>query len=358
MLRRWLALVGVVAVVALSGPQVVSGQDRGGGNFAFHMHTTGYFQVSVPTGGDWEISESDLPEVDQVEAGQFYSVFAISSEINGVVHTMVQPLVNATDPQSLIDNVLTDDYWASSWANYASWEMTDQQVEEPYVITHFNMVNNGVNLVASDTSWLNSGWMYTVRGVYPAESSALLTTIEDIVVPSVVPYPELQTLPPSWSVYVDQTLGYMIKYPPGWAVLDGNEGQPLSIAGPTDVKDSLIRVQVQADAPITVSTQAKAWLAEQVPTAEVTDSAPLERASGTGYQLLYKIGTPLNPRTGLVVLLNDDADTLYAAELEVGIGGLDLIAGGDTLPDVALQGRLAVTEGFVFLRNLTPTDGG
>lgn len=347
--KRWLV---VVAVVALTGMQVASGQDKGGGNFAFYMHTTGYFQAMVPDGGDWEISESDLPDVDQVEAGQYYNLFAISANMNAVVHFMAQPMVSAADAQSVIDEMLTDEFWETSWANYVSWEIAEQRIEDPYVITRFDLVLNDTNFVASDSSWVDSGWMYTVRGVYPVASSGLLDTLEQMVVPGVVPYPEVQTLPPSWPVYVDRTLGYMIKYPATWELLDGNEGEPLSIAGPTNEKDALIRVQVQANTPVAVSTDAKAWLSEHAPTAEIADSAPLKRPIGTGYQLMYKVGTPLNPRSGLAVLLNDDANTLYAADLEVGIGGLDLISGGDLLPDVAQQGQMAITQGFVFLRGI------
>ncbi|MBN1202121.1 MAG: hypothetical protein JXJ20_09720 [Anaerolineae bacterium] len=309
-----------------------------------YIHYSGLFQTFRPAGDDWYVD--DMPSD---EPGNRLGVVFQSVDRLTVIHNYVQPGVEYDSPDSLSDNYLTTDYYALEWSNYDGWTETNRQVTGDSVIIDFSLTAEDHNYLGRDIAALQDGWLYVTRLVAPDNNPALIDLLQTLVTPVFVGYDDLRSLPQIWPAYADQLLGYVIKYPPGWHVVAGAQGRPTTFSTPTGQIDATVQLWVEPDQPLESAADAEVWLYEADPTASALDTVPLEQSRGAGYQVAYDFrDSDGDHHSGLVVLLNDEAGTLFVANLQLDAADVNLLD-VENLSAEQDEARKTVAEGFMIL---------
>lgn len=265
-----------------------------------------------------------------------------------VIHYSVQPGVEFEALDSLSENYLTEAHYAEEWGNYDAWEETGREVTDEAVIVDFDLRADEVRYLGRDLTRLEDGTLYLIRIVVPANNRPLLEALAEASLPGFYPYEQLAALPPAWSAYVDQQLGFVLKYPPGWATVAGAPGRPATLRSGSG-EQAIIRLDAQAGRPLASPDDAEAWVLEAEADAEVTGVEPVEHPTASGYRVAYTYRDPSGDRhSALAVLLNDDAGALFVANLQLGAANVDLLD-SEGLSDALSQAWRAVVEGFMVL---------
>lgn len=311
-----------------------------------YIHSSGYFYVFYPAGDDWTVSESTAGDADVTSLNR---VFLRSSTKLVVIHNYIQPGVEYETLASLSTNLLTREHFASAWVDYDTWLETNRVVTDDYVITDFALSARGIDYLARTTNWLVDDILYAARIVVPNNNPDLLNLLQGYVVEGFVGLPEFQAMDETWPVFADQELGYAIKYPLSWQQVAGDIGRPVTFRAPTAEGESTIRCLTTPDYPLEAMEDAEAWLLEEEPTAEVLTTQEVVRGVGTGYQIAYAYTNAAGDvGSGLVVLLNDAAGTLFSANMQLDTPDLNLLE-ADDLPALEQDTRQAVQMGFIVL---------
>ncbi len=309
-----------------------------------YIHRSGLFQTFRPAGSGWSIDDNPF-----TENGDRLDVVIQSTARLVVIHNYVLPGTEYESLQSLSDNFLNESYYAAEWSNYASWEETGREVTSDTVSVNFDLSAESVDYVARDISRLDGATLYVARMVVPSNNPTLLDLLSTDVQAAFFGYEQLQGVPRAWPAYIDQQLGFVLKYPTGWQTVAGAPGRPATIRSASGQPDATIRLEAHAAMPLTSAEDAEAWVSGMDDTITVQASVPLEHPTGTGYQVAYESRDAAGDRhSGLVVVLNDTAGTLYVANLQMGEGGVNLID-TENLTDAQLEARSTVMDGFMVL---------
>lgn len=309
-----------------------------------HIHSSGLFQTFLPRGSEWSIEDNPFDQ----EGDRLDTVIQSTSRLV-VLHTYVLPGTEYESLQSLSDNFLNEAYYAAEWSNYGSWEETGREVTDASVTVDFDLGADGVSYIARDISRLEGDTLYVARVVVPANNPALLDLLTVDVQATFFSYEQLQAVPRAWPAYIDQQLGFVLKYPADWQIVAGAPGRPATLRSGSGQPEATIRLEAHAGAPLASADEAEAWVAALDETITVQGSTALEHPTGTGYEVAYESRDAAGDRhSGLVVLLNDAAGSLFVANLQLNAGGLNLID-AESLDAAQLEARSAVLDGFMVL---------
>ncbi len=317
-------------------PQVVSA--------APFIHRSGVFRAFQPAGPDWTTTQSG-----PTESSTIVRVVHQNADRLAVIHNYIQPGVEYETHASLSENFLTAAHFQGAWDDYASWIETRRTVTDEAVVVDFDLSAQGVAYSARSTNWLDGGWLYVTHVVVPDNNPALLDLLTEQATAAFAPIPGTTDLPLAWPAFVDQLSGYILKYPPGWQRVAGDVGRPATFANPSDQSDHLIRTWAEEDVPLETAEEAADWLVASEDSAVLLSSEPAEGWAGSGYALAYTFTDAAgDPRSGLAMLLNDAAGTLFVADLRTELLNTDLLTASDIAEAVDVA-RRAVQEGFVVL---------
>lgn len=309
-----------------------------------YIHSSGLFQTFRPAGSGWSIDDNPF-----TEDGDRLDMVIQSTARLVVIHNSVQPGMEYESLQSLSDNFLNEAYYAAEWSNYSSWEETSREVTGDAVIVNFDLGAEDVNYLARDISRLDGDTLYVARVVVPSNNPALLDLLATDVQAAFFGYDQLQAVPRVWPAYVDQQLGFVLKYPAAWQIIAGAPGRPATLRSATGQPEATIRLEAHAAQPLASAADAEAWVSGMDDAVTVLGSAPLEHPTGTGYQVAYESRDAAGDRhSGLVVLLNDAAGALFVANLQLDEGGVNLLD-AEALTGAPLEARDAVVDGFMVL---------
>jgi hypothetical protein len=309
-----------------------------------YIHSSGYFQTFRPAGQDWIISEGE-----SVNASSIARVVIQSPQRLAVIHNYIQPGVEYESLDSFSKNFLTPQHFAGAWSDYDSWVETKREITSDSVIVDFDLVSGGKHYLARSTYRLDGTWLFVTRLVVPDNNPGLLDLLQKLVIPAFVGYPDLMALPEAWPAYIDQLLGFVLKHPSGWELVAGDKGRPVTFSIPSGQARDTVHVWTVPNQVIASATEAQAWVSENQPGATVLGANPVQREAGQGYQVAYSFRDAAGDgHSCLMVLLNDSAGTLFAADLQIAPPDLNLLNAGN-LGQIDSDARQAVADGFIVL---------
>ena len=309
-----------------------------------YIHSSGLFRVFRPAGQGWTLNENA-----SVNASSIASVVIQNVRRLVVIHNYIRPNVEYETPQALSENFLTTQHFAGAWQDYDRWEETARTVQDDKVIVDFNLTQLDVDYIARVAYWVQDGWLFVARVVTPANNPLLLDRLFTQVVDGFVGFDALMALPVDWTAHVDQQLGYIWRHPNAWQRVAGDVGRPVTFTAETEAGTLRVRTWAEPDQALADEDAARAWLVENRDGAEVLSAQPVERGAGAGFALAYTfLTTTGDPQSGLMVLLNDAAGTLFVADLQTPTAERDLLDadGIATLDEVTAAAQQAVLEGF------------
>ncbi len=311
-----------------------------------YIHSSGLFQTFMPAGSDWYVDEGE-----SVGASAAARVVISSPQRLAVIHNYIQPGVQYESLAALSENFLTGQHFAGAWQDYDSWQETGRQVTDEGVVVNFALVSQGHDYLGRSIARLFDDWLFVTRLVVPANNAVLLDRLQALVVPAFSGFKTLLALPAAWPAAIDQQAGWVLKHPTGWSQVAGSPGRPMTFLLGTGNNDERVRVWTEAQIPLESAEAARAWAenSELLAAEEVLGAEAIQREAGTGYLVAYRFRDLAGDlHSGLLTLLNDEAGTLFVADLQIDPPDASLLAGDEVLVAYA-EARQAVAEGFIVL---------
>lgn len=291
-----------------------------------HIHSTGLYQVFEPTASGWLLYQDNYI----TSQGRANLIFRGRC---AVIHNFVEVGMNYPSPQTLIDEVFTQEYLDAEWTAYRDLEMTQQEIVEPYVVMDFVMKgtpqegNCPDDYLGRQISWMDDNLLHNVRLVVGADDPESLDQLEDLILPSFVTYPQnTQALSENWRARSNITNQYLIQIPPYWQP-DNAAGQIDRFRGTGDMEGYTVNMLTFADTPLVSLQEAERWLQTfRADTSILSHEAVTEQKFGDGYRISYIFSNADgDPFSAVISLLNDAANQLYVAELSVPGSGIDFL---------------------------------
>ncbi|MEB2287663.1 MAG: hypothetical protein OZ934_06105 [Anaerolineae bacterium] len=309
-----------------------------------YVHSSGLFQTFLPAGDDWIVDEGE-----SVQASAMARVVISSSRRLVVIHNYIQPGVEYESLDSLSANFLTAQHFAGAWQDYGSWEETARTVGDESVVVDFALAAEGHDYLGRTITRLWQDWLFVARIVVPANNPALLDLLQTLVVPTFQGFPALLALPSDWRAYVDQSAGFVLRHPPGWTVAAGSPGRPATLRLSGADNNERVRLWTKPETPITSAEAAETWVRAATTVGAVLSVATVQREEGVGYLVAYRtLDAAGDTHSALAALLNDEAGTLFVADLQIEPPDVNLL---DTpsVPGTYADARQSIAEGFIVL---------
>lgn len=310
-----------------------------------YFHGSGLF--SLPQVQGWNRPIDDPEETLAATAGQSTSragVTFINSEAQSVIHAYAE-----SDPRRSLATV--DDLSAyyspamlnEAWAQYTGgWRELNRRVEDDALVINFELTFSDQTYLGRQISRLDGEWLKVLRIVAPNNNPALLDKLTDALAPNFRLWRESLAAPLDWKTIADS--GYLIRYPSDWTQIDGGAGRPYTVSGIVDGVRYRLTTRAESSAPLQVEDQARTWLQNAAPRAQVQTMQPLSQGEVTGYQIAFQdADADGNRRSSLALLLNGEEETLLVAILQSERGGVDLLAEGLPEPLAAIKNTFTAT---------------
>lgn len=309
-----------------------------------YIHSSGLFQTFLPAGRDWIVDEGE-----SVQASAMARVVISSPQRLVVIHNYIQPGVEYESLDSLSANYLTAQHFAGAWQDYDSWEETARTVGDEGVVVDFALASEGHDYLGRTTSRLWQDWLFVARIVVPANNPALLDLLQTLVLPAFQGFPALLALPSDWRAYVDQTAGFVLRHPPGWMVAAGSPGGPATLLLGGTGTNERVRLWTKPQTTIASAEAAETWVRAAATVDAVLSVATVQREEGKGYLVAYRtLDAAGDAHSALTALLNDEAGTLFVADLRIGPPDVNLLD-APSVPDAYAGARRSIAEGFIVL---------
>jgi hypothetical protein len=227
--------------------------------------------------------------------------------------------------------VMTNRAFDENWREYDRWELVDQQQDDVFLTYDFRLFGDTTYL-ARQIVWLEQNLLYALRIIVPENNPALLEHIQEEVISSFISYPHLidpvtATAPSQAKGSVEE--GYMMKVPVNWQLIGREEGPTRSYLGIGANENYQITARLEAEnTPLTTLDEAENWLRENRELDEILGGriAPEQRFATYGYMFSYTYRDfDGNPRSAAIVMLNDEDNNLYTAEMRIPESDVDLL---------------------------------
>ncbi len=295
---------------ALTPPPVVfPTPDPGGPALAItrmYVHPAGTFLLAQPQGFT----------VDATSGSTINSLSLVDGARYSVIHAYIQEYSTPQDVATL-DTFNDTPTLAASWSEYDNWAETGRKTEGTTLKIDFTLELTGNTYLARHITWAapeDARLVEVLRLVAPGNNAPLLDALEALVLPSFRLLPDGLHAPLDWSAIIDQTAGYVIRYPAGWTVADGGPGRVTTLTG----AEGHILTLAGAPGPLGSPADAEAWLATSRPGAEVLEVQPVTRTYGEGYAIAYRFADADGAdQSGLALLLNTPGDQIVSANLRL-----------------------------------------
>jgi len=119
-----------------------------------------------------------------------------------------------------------------------------------------------------------------------------------------------------------------------------------------------VRLWTEPETAIASAEAAEAWVRAAATVDAVLSVATVQREAGRGYLVAYRtLDAAGDAHSALTALLNDEAGTLFVADLQIESPDANLLD-SQSVPDAYVAARQSVAEGFIVLpassRSATP----
>lgn len=287
-------------------------------------------RYSLPHFTGWDIAEGGEETVEP--AGDSQLTRAGSTFINStwlsVIHVFTEK-----DPKRTIkelkdlDGYYNQETLGEAWVNYTGgWkELSRKTVEDAFVID-FELYLNSQTYVGRQISRFNGDWLMVERLVAPGNNPQLLDQLQQAINGKFRVWTESETTPMRWGTFADYVLGYVIRYPEGWSVINGGVGAPATITGQMGTTTITLTTRVVPARKLGSEDDAKKFVQETWPNAVIKRSTQATASGATGYAVSFTSPDPDgNKLSSAATMLNGANGNLYVANLQASALDQDLL---------------------------------
>lgn len=274
-----------------------------------YLHPSGLFTVAQPTG--W------LPSTDS-NNGVFVQVNFNNDTAKSIIETYVEYPAETLETLEALNSHFTTSALEDSWRNYTDAAETGRFIDEENdrVLIDFELTLGRQTYLARHVAQIVNGDIYVTRVVTPDNARDLLLYLVDqmpLTIQPVTIYGEVPAQEVEWTSYYSAVDGMIVRYPNGWSIVDGGDGEPVSIEGNDG---ETMRVEKIAGAAVADESAASAYVEALRPGTEILSVEPVTRNGAEGFAVSYQFATLEGEnQNGLAVLLNGAEDALYIANV-------------------------------------------
>ncbi|OQA92568.1 MAG: hypothetical protein BWY25_03185 [Chloroflexi bacterium ADurb.Bin222] len=148
---------------------------------------------------------------------------------------------------------------------------------------------------------------------------------------------------------MDQSAGFVLRHPPDWTVAAGSPGRPATLRLNGANNNERVRLWTEPETAIASAEAAETWVRAAATVDAVLSVATVQREEGVGYLVAYRtLDAAGDTHSALAALLNDEAGTLFVADLQIEPPDVNLL---DTpsVPGTYADARQSIAEGFIVL---------
>lgn len=331
-------------------PPVVAGKT--------YFHPSGAYSLTVPI--DWNLRDGTETVRDaglfQTNGAAWADAAFNSSRTFGIIRALAQYNTPPNTYNLRELNAATDKaYFENDWAFYEAFTETSRKLSADRLAVNFDVVYDRQFYLGRILYRFDHGWLLQLTLVVPRATPQMLDQLDRLVWPSYVFYPQEVNTPLKWRAIVDPVLGYMIKIPSAWEVVDGKPGAPFSAIGVENGGEVALTTKGEPGKTARTEQAARQWLTAFLPDTQVLTIQPERQTNASGFSLSY---TTTNSQSGAVTLLNGNNGMLYSANLLMDAPNVDLLAQkSNTVPFVLpyLRGSFLVLSTVRFVPTPRPS---
>jgi hypothetical protein len=226
-----------------------------------------------------------------------------------------------------LDKYYTKDILDGAWKNFTGGYKELNRSHEEIFIINFELYLDNDTYLGRQVTKIEGDWLLTLRLVVPNNNSALLDTLQSMVIPRYHVWTQATIVPLSWASIADSAAGYIIKYPPDWKRAGGSPGSPYTVVGTLGSNNVFLETQAIPNKSVKTDADARAWVMASWPKATIQTVSPATSGQTTGFAISYaNVDTDGNQASAVVTLLNGANGTLYVANLQSSARGQDFLA--------------------------------
>ncbi|GAB4545366.1 MAG: hypothetical protein OHK0023_03560 [Anaerolineae bacterium] len=333
----------ITLTAAQSAPPVPAGGTAVNQNGTY-FHPSGAF--SAPRLIGWELpaeTENSAPEEMLMPVGESLVSRAGATFINSAAESVAHLFVEQDPRREQETTAALTDYYtpariqeAYNLYNGGSQEL-NRGLQGDWFVVNTAMQHEGRRYLGRQISRIEGTWLMVARLVVPDNNPQLLDRLQGIYQDQYRLWRSSLAAPLDWTTLVDDSAGYIIRYPRLWTQEDGARGAPYTISGDMGAfRYRLVTRRVDTNAPQT-EAEARTWVETAFPRAQIQSVRPEERERATGFTLSFLASdADGNQRSSVITLLDAPRGGVVTALLQIQSSGRDLLKAEADLGDLTL----------------------
>lgn len=312
-----------------------------------YLHPSGLFTAAIPTNYVLtnEFNSSGEAQVT-MENPASLSVMEIR---------VIRPVEGVSlETAEGLSSQFTREWLGSSWNRYSSWSEDARRVDGDQFIIDFSLERGGQDYVARQVAFTDGTWIYSLRVVSPSNASDVMQYVLENEVESFQTIDRYIGERLEWTGYFDDVNNHLLRFPSEWAVVDGSDGVPASVAG------NNVQMRIEATGTtIDTADVASAYVAGLRSTITVLSVEAVEQYGNSGFRVAYTQSTVDGESQSGAVLIINDGTTAHVVNLLLGdvadtdLNAVDVAAEG--VDPVLVEAR-AVLDSFSLFPELEVSD--
>lgn len=312
--------------------------------YGTYFHPSGAF--SAPRLIGWELpaeTADSVPEEILMPVGESLVSRAGATFINSAAESVAHLFVEQDPRREQETTEALNDYYtpervqeAYNLYNGGSQEL-NRSLQGEWFVINTAMQHEGRRYLGRQISRVDGTWLMVARLVVPDNNPQLLDRLQALYQDQYHLWRSSLSAPLDWNTLVDDSAGYVIRYPRLWTQEDGASGAPFTISGDMGAfRYRLVTRRIDTSAPQTEG-EARVWVETAFPRAQIQSVRAEERERATGYTVSFLASdADGNQRSSLITLLDAPRGGVVMALLQIQSGGRDLLKADADLGDLSL----------------------
>ena len=325
-----------------------------------YIHPSALF--SVPHIVSWDLPPNGEEKVDPSNGVKISRAGA--TFINGAVLSVAHVFVER-DPDRKAKAVADLDAYYNkanldaAWTNFiGGYKETKRRTDGDKFIIDFELYLNGNIFLGRQVSQFDGDWLKVTRLVTPDNNPQLMDNLQETIWSRFTVYMAQANIPIFWPSVTDSVFGYVVRYQPGWNLVNGTAGNPFIVAGPLRGANITMTTKAEPGKSVKADTDARAWVTAKQATNAILTVQPATINGVSGFNVSYSDpDTDGNARSAVSTLLNGPTGSLYSVTFVSSTRGIDFLGTDPTVPGelAQLRGTFMLIPANQLIATLTPT---
>src|SRR5579859_4555426 len=270
---------------------------------ADHLYIQSTGLLSVPHIQGWELPQTNPEEVvtpaapppgtqpatpSGLELSRVAATF-INSNVFSVIHVFAEKdttrkAKTLDDLNAYYDKTNLD----AAWSNFTGgWKELNRGVQGDHYAINFELYLTGDTYLARQISRFHGDWLMVMRLVVPDNNPQLLDQLQTATYPMFNFWDQGLNAPLGWRAVGDSVLGYVVRFPTPWQLVDGAPGFPYAINGTLESGAITMNARAESGKSAKSEDEARSYISGNFGKANIQAVKPFTIGSSQGFSVNY-----------------------------------------------------------------------